>query len=79
MHLVPLLAGQYAGAVKTTAYFEAIRTRPDRRIIKNAWIERAIDAPIRQVPEMENRYLRVILLADGATVHKAFFDRRFIP
>jgi hypothetical protein len=27
----------------------------------------------------ENRYLRVILLADGETVHNAFFDRGFEP
>jgi hypothetical protein len=87
-----MLAWQYAGRVKTTAYFEAIRMRPDRRVIEDAWIERAIEAPIRQatqrdgrirrwvqVPEMENRYLRVILLSDGTTVHNAFFDRRFIP
>jgi hypothetical protein len=32
-----------------------------------------------QVPEMENRYLRVVLLPDGETVHNAFFDRRFTP
>jgi hypothetical protein len=32
-----------------------------------------------QVPEMENRYLRVVLLPDGETVHNAFFDRRFVP
>jgi hypothetical protein len=32
-----------------------------------------------QVAEMENRYLRVVLLADGETVHNAFFDRRFVP
>jgi hypothetical protein len=31
------------------------------------------------IPEMENRWLRVILLADGETVHNAFFDRRFVP
>lgn len=31
------------------------------------------------VPEMENRYLRVVLLEDGETVHNAFFDRRFEP
>jgi len=30
------------------------------------------------IPE-ERRYLRVILLADGITVHNAFFDRRFRP
>lgn len=33
-------------------------------------------APIK---EAEGRYLRVILLPDGETVHNAFFDRRFIP
>ncbi len=32
-----------------------------------------------RVPEMENRYLRVVLLSDGETVHNAFFDRRFVP
>jgi hypothetical protein len=77
--------------VKTTAYFEVVRLRPDRRNIREDWIERAIRAPLRevrqqdgrfrwvQVPEMNNRYLRVILLSDGETVHNAFFDRRFAP
>ena len=73
-----------------THYFEVIRSRPDRAIIQESWIERAIQTPIRetiqadgrirrwvQVPEMENRYLRVILLPDGETLHNAFFDRRF--
>jgi hypothetical protein len=76
--------------MKTTAYFDVLRTRPDRAIIEDAWIERAIQAPLREirqlvgrirrwtrVPEMENRYLRVILLEDGETVHNAFFDRGF--
>jgi hypothetical protein len=78
--------------VKVTAYFEAVRLRPDRAIIRDEWIERAIRAPVRehvqadgrirrwaQVPEAENRYLRVVLLADGETVHNAFFDRRYTP
>ena len=78
--------------MKTTTYFDAVRTRPDRAPITDAWIERAITAPISElrqqdgrirrwirVPEMENRYLRVILLEDGETVHNAFFDRRFMP
>jgi hypothetical protein len=76
--------------MKTTAYFELIRQRPDRAVIKDAWIERAITSPVHEVtqvdgrirrwarvPEMDNRYLRVILLSDGETVHNAFFDRRF--
>jgi hypothetical protein len=78
--------------VKFTRYFEAMRLRPDRAVIRDDWIARAVHAPIRetiqedgrvrrwcQVPEMENRYLRVILLPDGETVHNAFFDRGFAP
>ena len=78
--------------MKVTRYFEAVRSRPDRAIIQDEWIENAIRAPLRettqadgrirrwvQVPEMENRFLRVILLADGDTVHNAFFDSRFSP
>ena len=37
-----------------------------------------IDGRIRRwakIPEAENRYLRVVLLEDGETVHNAFFDR----
>jgi hypothetical protein len=82
----------YLGSVKFTRYFEAIRRRPDRALIQDAWIQRATDSPIRQVIqadgrikrwcqvlEMNNRYLRVILLPDGETVHNAFFDRGFAP
>lgn len=73
--------------MKTTAYFDAMRERPDRSIVQNEWIERAIrefrqaDGRIRrwvEVPEMENRYLRVILLSDGETVHNAFLDCGFV-
>jgi hypothetical protein len=76
--------------VKVTAYFEAIRKRPDRAMIRDEWIERAMQLPIHEqvqadgrirrwarIPEMEDRYLRVILLADRETVHNAFFDRGF--
>lgn len=75
---------------QTTAYFESMKTRPDRAFIRDEWIEQVIQRPsheerqsdgrIRrwaQIPEAENRYLRVILLEDGQTVHNAFFDRRF--
>ncbi|MGD8818393.1 MAG: hypothetical protein PVJ51_14490 [Acidobacteriota bacterium] len=78
--------------MKTTAYFEAIRTRPDRAVIRDEWIRRAVQSPLRedlqadgrirrwtQVPEMGNRFLRVVLLPDGETVHNAFFDRGFVP
>jgi hypothetical protein len=78
--------------VKFTEYFEAVRVRPDRAMIRLEWIERAIQHPVREmiqadgricrwarVEEMGGRYLRVILLADGETVHNAFFDRSFEP
>lgn len=31
------------------------------------------------IVEAEGRYLRVVLLPDGETIHNAFFDRRFMP
>ena len=31
------------------------------------------------IAEAQGQYLRVILLADGETVHNAFFDRDFRP
>lgn len=31
------------------------------------------------IPERDGRYLRVVLLADGETVHNAFFDPGFVP
>lgn len=78
--------------MKTTKYFEATRSRPDRARIEKDWIVRAIEHPeyehtqkdrrVRRwvrIPEAENRYLRVILLPDGETVHNAFFDRGFKP
>lgn len=78
--------------MKTTRYFDAIRRRPDRVMIRDEWLLRAIEAPIReslqadgrirvwtQVSEAGGRVLRVILLPDRETVHNAFFDRRFVP
>jgi len=75
-----------------TEYFAEVRRRPDRAIIRDEWIEAAILNPLRQViqadgrirrwfriPGNEDRYLRVVLLEDGMTVHNAFFDRRFKP
>ena len=69
-----------------------MRSRPDRAAIRDEWIEQVLQTPTRekvqadgriqrwaQIPEAENRYLRVVLLPDGETVHHAFFDRRFAP
>jgi hypothetical protein len=78
--------------MKFTKYFLSIRQRPDRAMIKEQWIQSVIDNPLKEVvqqdgrfrrwaaiAEMEGRYLRVILLEDGETVHNTFFDRRFKP
>jgi hypothetical protein len=32
----------------------------------------------KRIKEADNKYLRVVLLEDGVTVHNAFFDRRFM-
>ncbi|MAS11199.1 hypothetical protein [Salinisphaera sp.] len=78
--------------MKYTRYFAATRGRPDRAIIEDEWIRRVMDNPVREyiqqdgrirrwapIDEMGGRYLRVVLLSDGATVHNAFFDRGFKP
>lgn len=75
---------------KTTNYFNFIRSRPDRVFIKDEWIIYVIENPVfeevqadgrirrwAKIEEADGRYLRVILLADGETVHNAFLDRRF--
>jgi hypothetical protein len=78
--------------VKCRKYFQAIRSRPDGAIIKDAWIRRVIESPEREdiqadgrvrrwarIDEREGKYLRVVLLSDRETVHNAFFDRGFRP
>jgi len=77
--------------VKTTEYFRYTRTRPDRARILEEWIRDAVQRPLREQRQVDGRirrwtyvpseakYLRVIVLADGETVHNAFFDRDFQP
>jgi hypothetical protein len=78
--------------VKTTRYFEeqVLRKRP---YIERDWCRSVLVAPIRRevqsdgrirfwgevVPpgEARPRFLRVVTLEDGETVHNAFFDRNF--
>ena len=75
--------------MKTTQYFDYTRKRPDRAQIKQEWIQFVIQHPVRtqrqtdgrikkwsRIPEVD-KYLRVVLLEDGETVHNAFFDRSF--
>lgn len=75
--------------MKTTQYFEYTRKRPDRARIKEDWIKSAIEQPekteiqsdgrIRKWANIleEGKFLRVVLLEDGETVHNAFFDRSY--
>ena len=76
--------------MKFTEYFEYVHGRPDREWIQLEWIERVVSSPDQEytqpdgrirrwkrIPEADNRYLRVVLLGDGETVHNAFFDRSF--
>jgi hypothetical protein len=76
--------------MKVTEYFKYVRQRPDRRWIQEEWIRRVIQQPDtktvqndgrirlwKKIDEAEGRYLRIVLLSDGETVHNAFFDRRF--
>jgi hypothetical protein len=78
--------------MKFTRYFMAMRSRPDRAMIKMEWIQQVIDRPEKEIiqadgrirrwariKEMDGRALRVILLPDGETAHNAFFDRDFKP
>ncbi|MDE2014781.1 MAG: hypothetical protein KGJ75_17835 [Alphaproteobacteria bacterium] len=75
-----------------TQYFEnAVTARPDRRAIAPAMILSVLEHPHRTerqptgrvrhwgwVPEL-SRWLRVVTLEDGETVHTVFLDRDFEP
>lgn len=75
--------------MKTTQYFDHVRKRPDRATIRDEWIDFVIEHPEKSATQSDGRIrrwarigeegkvLRVILLADGETVHNAFFDRSF--
>ncbi|HNS31905.1 MAG TPA: hypothetical protein PKN36_02900 [bacterium] len=75
--------------LKYTQYFSYVRNRSDRSRIKEEWIVQVITNPVKTSTqsdgrlrkwakiEEEGKYLRVVLLQDGETVHNAFFDRNF--
>ena len=73
-----------------TQYFHSTRLRQDRESIKMEWIEYVVSHPTKEfiqedgrvrrwasIKEAEGRYLRVVLLEDGETIHNVFFDRSF--
>lgn len=74
---------------KTTRYFreQVLRKRP---YLRPAWCRAVLTQPLERnvqtdgrvrvwgvVPELGGRVLRVVTLADGETLHNAFFDRDF--
>jgi hypothetical protein len=75
--------------MKTTQYFKYTISRLDRAQIKEEWIKDVIEKPVKTEIQSDgrirkwakiqavNKYLRVILLNDGETIHNAFFDRTF--
>jgi len=78
--------------LKTTRYFEeqVLRKRP---YIEREWCRQVVTAPLRrevqsdgrirfwgriqEAGEARPRFLRVVALEDGETIHNAFFDRNF--
>ena len=74
--------------MKTTRYFEeqVLRKRP---YLRRDWCQEALIHPIKKERQLDGRfrfwiyvdelgkYLRVVTLEDGETVHNAFPDRGF--
>lgn len=66
-----------------------VRQRPDRSRIREEWVVKTMEHPVKTEMQSDGRirkwsfiaeegkYLRVILLEDGETVHNGFFDRGF--
>jgi hypothetical protein len=74
-----------------TVHFEdeVLRKRP---YLQKAWCIRVVQSPVRKerqeqnrwrfwapIPELGDRYLRVVTLDDQRTIHNAFPDRGFKP
>jgi len=77
--------------MESTDYFrnDVLVKRP---YIKTEWLKLALSNPLRKETQTDDgrilhwvwiveldRYLRVVTLEDGTTVHNAFPDRRFKP
>ena len=76
---------------KLTDYFRD-NVLPKRPYIRLDWCAEALANPLRREVQPEDgrirhwvfivelgKYLRVVTLEDGVTIHNAFPDRRFIP
>src|SRR5438105_1525808 len=50
--------GSIGLGMKCTAYFAAIRNRPDRAAIRDEWIRQAISTPLRETTQSDGRIRR---------------------
>ena len=77
--------------MKTTRYFEENVIGQKRQYLKREWCEITLTGPdftaiqpddrvcyYRYIEEAE-KFIRVVTLEDGVTVHNAFFDQNFKP
>jgi len=74
--------------MKTTRYSEE-QVLSKRAYIRREWCEQAVRTPLRREVQLDGRirhwifvrelgkYLRVVTLEDGETIHNAFPDRDF--
>jgi hypothetical protein len=71
-----------------TRYYETTRSKPRRAAIDYQDVAAVLAAPFRTQRQADGRirhwgwlprWLRVVTLEDGVTVHSAFLDRRFKP
>lgn len=74
--------------LKTTRYFEE-QVLVKRPYLKREWCQQAIENPVKKEIQLNGRirywiyiaeldkYLRVVTLDDGQTIHNAFPDRNF--
>lgn len=75
--------------METTWYFEERVLKIKRPYLRREWCERVVRHPVRTETQPDGRvrhwafiaelgkYLRVITLEDGSTIHNAMPDRRF--
>lgn len=76
--------------MKFSRYFD-LSVRPRRPYLKVEWIQFVLEAPERtetqadgrirhwrHIPEL-GKYLRVVVLEDGETIHNAFPDSGYVP
>jgi hypothetical protein len=75
--------------VRTTWYFEERVLKIKRPYLRREWCEAVVRAPVHKEAQSDGRirhwafvvelgkYLRVVTLEDGETLHNAMPDRRF--